>query len=903
VVLYAQIQQKRIFSLEVPGVRDPMAFGFGFNKTKALSSAERYIQQGKLHNAIAEYEKVMKSDPKDLTVRNTVGDLYARIGDTDKAIEHFRSVGDAYAAAGFTVKAIAMYKKLTKLKPSVECVLKLAELYSQQGLQNDSRSQYLQVAEQMLHAGQLEAAARIFQKVLEIDPENTGMQTRLADVYVKLGRNDDARNLLQRTAEALQTRGNAEGLKEILRRLLEIDPGNSHALLMQGRMAMERGDSAEAMAHLRQVTNIQSNREGLRLLIRATLAQGNTEEAGALSAKLFALHQDTVGLLAYADQLMRAGTYAEALRVYDSVGEPLFASNAPEVVENLKACIGHVSQDAAALELLRVLFERSGDKSHLSEVAELQAHACVQAGNLEKARELYLQLAAIEPDNPMHAQNYHQIVERLGGKKAVPADESEAAPRVIEELERRAPALELNYPQELAAELRRAITDADLFVSYNLPAKASAPLLAVLPRAPQDPRINQRLAALHARSGRFKEAAECCFVLARVYREAGHQEHAARCVEVADHYAKRAGVEISSPAEVAEEAPVAATAAAAAVAEGDEAPAPAAPAESEIDISSDWESAVSIPAAANAGAVETAASQTSSELDGLIEEIRFYLQHGLLEEAESAIEKCAKQAPEAAELASLRAQLAAKQSGRTARKEEFVQPAEPVAAGDKPASKLNELVLDLEESLSSGGFGSPAPRAAAAAAAGGAPASFRVAPQPPSAPAGFGGSAARFSAPAQHDTDSELAEIFSEFKEGLEQQPGTLTEGEDPETHYNLGVAFKEMGLLDEAIGELQKVCQAVERGHTFPHVMQAFTWLAQCFLEKGVPQAAIRWYEKALKLPAIDSEARTALHYELAAAYEAAENKQAALNHFMEVYGANIEYRDVSERIKALKS
>jgi tetratricopeptide (TPR) repeat protein len=94
-----------------------------------------------------------------------------------------------------------------------------------------------------------------------------------------------------------------------------------------------------------------------------------------------------------------------------------------------------------------------------------------------------------------------------------------------------------------------------------------------------------------------------------------------------------------------------------------------------------------------------------------------------------------------------------------------------------------------------------------------------------------------------------------------------------------------------------------VERGHTFPHVMQAFTWLAQCFLEKGVPQAAIRWYEKALKLPAIDSEARTALHYELAAAYEAAENKQAALNHFMEVYGANIEYRDVSERIKALKS
>jgi tetratricopeptide (TPR) repeat protein len=84
---------------------------------------------------------------------------------------------------------------------------------------------------------------------------------------------------------------------------------------------------------------------------------------------------------------------------------------------------------------------------------------------------------------------------------------------------------------------------------------------------------------------------------------------------------------------------------------------------------------------------------------------------------------------------------------------------------------------------------------------------------------------------------------------------------------------------------------------------MQTYTWLSQCFLDKGIPEAAIRWYEKALKLPTIDEDARIALHYELAAAFEACENKQAALSHFLEVYGANIDYRDVAERIKALKS
>jgi len=85
------------------------------------------------------------------------------------------------------------------------------------------------------------------------------------------------------------------------------------------------------------------------------------------------------------------------------------------------------------------------------------------------------------------------------------------------------------------------------------------------------------------------------------------------------------------------------------------------------------------------------------------------------------------------------------------------------------------------------------------------------------------------------------------------------------------------MGLLDEAIGELQKTCQSVDRGHPFPQVMQTYTWLAQCFLDKGVPEAAIRWYQKALDAPGIDEETRTALHYELASACELAGDKPSA--------------------------
>ena len=137
-----------------------MAFGFGFNKQKVLGAAEKYVQQGKLQNAITEYEKILKNDAKDLTVTNTVGDLYARLGENDKATECFKTVGDAYAAQGFTVKGIAMYKKITKISPSVDGSLKLAELYTQQGLFNDARAQYLQVAEDFMKNGDLDQAVR-----------------------------------------------------------------------------------------------------------------------------------------------------------------------------------------------------------------------------------------------------------------------------------------------------------------------------------------------------------------------------------------------------------------------------------------------------------------------------------------------------------------------------------------------------------------------------------------------------------------------------------------------------------------------------------------------------------------------------------------------------------------------
>src|ERR1700688_2991321 len=465
-------QEGAFFGGSGAGVRTYMAFGFGFNKQKVLSAAEKYVQQGKMQNAIAEYEKVLKADPKDLTVTNTVGDLYSRLGQVDKATECFKSVGDAYANQGFTVKAIAMYKKISKLKPSLESVLKLAELYTQQGLFNDARAQYLHVAEEFLKSGELDNAVRIFQKILEMDPENTSMRVRLAEVYIRLNKKTDAWQILSAAAETLRSKGSLAGAEEVLQRMLTLDPGNSYALLMQGRNLLEAGDAEGAVASLQKVSDLDSNPEGLRDLLKAYLKVGRLSDAGTLATKLQSVHNDLLAISTFADALMQAGQYENALQVYDQHADRLLAEDSEKALKNLHSVIGHVRDNPASLEKLLDLFQKAGDSTHITEVIELLAHASVQSGDLPRARDLYQKLAAMEPGNPLHLQNYQQVVGQLGGTSGNKLITPEEAIVLVEDLEATAPSVHQHYSDEISLAVRSALTDAELFISYNMPAKA-----------------------------------------------------------------------------------------------------------------------------------------------------------------------------------------------------------------------------------------------------------------------------------------------------------------------------------------------------------------------------------------------------------------------------------------------
>jgi len=148
--------------------------------------------------------------------------------------------------------------------------------------------------------------------------------------------------------------------------------------------------------------------------------------------------------------------------------------------------------------------------------------------------------------------------------------------------------------------------------------------------------------------------------------------------------------------------------------------------------------------------------------------------------------------------------------------------------------------------------------------------------------------------------DTGLAEIFEEFR--IEAEGETAGASEDYETHYNMATAYKEMDLLDEAIREFQLAAGLTSAIDGTPRYFHCCNLLGHCFVQKGMPQAAVLWFKKGLEVPGRNAEELKALQYELGSAYEEMGDIHRAVAAFTEVYGVDVSYRDIGERLATLQ-
>jgi len=141
--------------------------------------------------------------------------------------------------------------------------------------------------------------------------------------------------------------------------------------------------------------------------------------------------------------------------------------------------------------------------------------------------------------------------------------------------------------------------------------------------------------------------------------------------------------------------------------------------------------------------------------------------------------------------------------------------------------------------------------------------------------------------------DSDVLDIFTEFKKGLEKE----LEEEDFETHYNLGIAYKEMELLDDAIKEFQ----LSRKDHKY--YVRSLVMLGICYMDKGLFPLAIDSFKTALAGIETRGDSYWGAKYDLGSAYEKNGNVQEAFAIFSEVYGWDSNFREVTEKLNRLKT
>ena len=139
---------------------------------------------------------------------------------------------------------------------------------------------------------------------------------------------------------------------------------------------------------------------------------------------------------------------------------------------------------------------------------------------------------------------------------------------------------------------------------------------------------------------------------------------------------------------------------------------------------------------------------------------------------------------------------------------------------------------------------------------------------------------------------SRLDGSFSEFKKGLESQ----LSAEDTETHYNLGIAYKEMGLLDDAISQFDKVMADPQRR------VDCLTLKGVCLVQKGAFEEAVSTFKEGLETDSLTDEERISLYYELGLLYVGWGQPLEALDSFQCVADVDPFFRNVDDQIRQLR-
>ena len=805
------------------------------SRDQLLQSAEKHVSKGKLDQALKDYLRVLDENPKDINTLNKVGDLYVRMNRPGDSVPFFTRIADFYSRDGFFLKAIAIYKKINKIDPArLEVYDRLADLYHKQGLTQDARSQYQVLADHYLKNNKPEEAIAAYKKMASVDPNDLKIQVRLADLYRTHHQIDQAVMQYGLIGSMLLRRSAHEEAAAVFQKALELSPSDAAIQRNLVRSLLAQRNATAAIAILKAAPRTA---DSLSLLAEAQLEMGHAADAARTAEQAIALDSRHEG----------ARLLLSRVRVGEGSFDAALAAVAPLVDAALSArdftraegFLTPIEQaEPAHLGTLARLAEVRETEGNPSEGAQMRltlAREEERRGEIASAIENYRRILRAVPDHP---DALARLAELSPGSAAAGPAPAPVSPVSLGETEAPATggaAAAAPKPSRPTEEqeIETLVVEAEVFAKYGLTDKAVERLRALVRRRPDLLRARERLIELMHESQNPALRQEA-ESLAEVYRASGQSDKA-------DALATRLGWTSTAATEEIPAVDVSSL------------PAPPPPSDvafDEFDIEP-----------------QDAAPPPPSEL-APPEPLRYSAPEIPLPELE----------PPA-----------------TTRR---ATPLEGTVPVDSEFVSYEELGSLLDDEMQKAGETPPPPAAPPAPVVdeqnlfADEQRFFNLAEELEKE---LSDEAAPAAAPdmAGPEGEASLEEIFREFKKGVEQQ----LSAEDYETHFNLGIAYKEMGLVDEGIGEFQLASKDPTR------TVECCSMLGLCFLEKGMPQLAIKWYRKGLEAPGVTEAETIGLLYDLACIYHSTGELDLAYRTFLEVYGLNTNYRDVVHRVRDLEA
>lgn len=739
-------------------------------------------------------------------------------------------------------KAIKDYQKLVELEPQdVRCRQKLGELLSRSNRTEEALEQYEAVAKYYVENDFQVKAIAIFKQIQRLDPDHVQSYMRLAELNEKQGLVGNALSEYQALVSFHEKRNEQEEAVNVLKKMRDLDGSNLNVRAKLVETCARLGRSDEAVDEFQGISEVLKQKKAYDKILKLyemflpILPEVPAMQKG-LASILIDKGEVDKGIRLVQDLLKQQPNDAELLTVlahgYTTQGNHKSARMTYQQLVQLQP---------KDLDLRQALIQSClADHQFTMALDDLEEwkDSFLQAERLTELKTFYEQLREQMPDDRRILQTLDSIYALTGdGDKLLDIMQPDAV-----------------APSDMGEVVEDLLGDDDLLSTFDDDVQEDLEgdflVAGVGEDIPEELDESDFLAIDDDEEISFDDLSDDAFATETAATDAPTEEDffdlelELETNDSAPSDVSETGTEelvlddVAAPAPAAEAAEVMLTSDAQSddVFEFDDAELELEPLELEDEI-----------VELELGDVVTDAPttiQVAEDPATTLEEVDFFLQQGLTAEAEQLCRTFLEKSPDSAEIQNKLQQIRQDILASNSEPVEPVSPPEATAAADENVSLFDDLMAELEDEE------------------------------------------------VQEDTVAEEEDESATGNVRL----GEKLDKNDVDSHYNLGIAYKEMGLLDDAIAEFRKILFDPER------FVASHTLLGVCLAEKGQFDDAEKALKKGLEHVDLTDSQRYSLHYELGLLFEKMDQPLNALDSYQYVSDFDPLFRDVKSKVTALR-